>query len=263
MSGMPAATGEIERLPALIRSAMQTLDSAKSAGEILDARNLADAVYNAAKTANRLQSAMAASEKVQQASRKVMGDAISIEMRALARLACEYDDAVARGEAHAHGRPKGKGRLPTVADLGLDHARIFEARAVAAAEKAQPGVVRRAVQERLASAQTPTKEHVKRAISAVSGSKISRRHKRTSGSKRSTGVELPAADTDVEVVIDDVARVLELADRVRSRYGDGSADVRALCTAVERLVAVHVRARRHGGEFARNRMAEHAAAVPA
>jgi hypothetical protein len=229
---------EVERLPALIQRAVRTLESAKSASEILDAKDAASVAYVAGKTAARLAKIRDAHSTVMQTAHRVMGSAIELEMRALARLASAYDDAVTRGEVHGRGKAK-KSRLldgkkpPTAAEIGLDSARIFEARAVAAAEKAQPGCVHQAIEERLQAAKIPTKEHVKRVISAISRSKISNRHTRKHVDRR--GPEVEAA---LPTAIDDIERCRDLVDRVRSRHAS-SPDICAVCEIASRWIAEH------------------------
>lgn len=64
------------------------------------------------------------------------------------RRADEYDAAQDRGEVAANGQrttalPEGKS-LASVVDLGLTHKQVHEARQLRDAEKAEPGIVRRA-----------------------------------------------------------------------------------------------------------------------
>lgn len=81
---------------------------------------------------------------------RAQADALEIESMAKRRLADEYDAAQERGELATAGGDKSK--LPnenfaTVADIGLTHKEVHEARAVRDAEAADPVVTRRALDE--------------------------------------------------------------------------------------------------------------------
>jgi hypothetical protein len=87
----------------------------------------------------------ARSEMIAKAHR-AQADALEIEAAAKRRLADEYDAAQERGEVAPAGGDKSK--LPeqnfaTVADIGLTHKDIHEARQIRDAEEADPGIVRR------------------------------------------------------------------------------------------------------------------------
>ncbi|MBX7483921.1 hypothetical protein [Qipengyuania qiaonensis] len=71
-------------------------------------------------------------------------DALEIESLAKRRLADEYDAAQERGEVRsANERTASNAEAVGVAELGISHKEIHEARQLRDAEAADPGVVRR------------------------------------------------------------------------------------------------------------------------
>jgi hypothetical protein len=88
---------------------------------------------------------------------------LEIEAQAKRRLADEYDAAQERGEVVPRTGggdrtvPVGNGGPATVSDLGLTRKQVHEARQLRDAEAADPGVIRRALDARLAQGQEPTK----------------------------------------------------------------------------------------------------------
>lgn len=90
------------------------------------------------------------------AAHRAQADALEIEAQAKRRLADEYDAAQERGEVSSGRDGPGAGVLhgnakATVADLGLTRKAIHEARQLRDAEEASPGVIRRTLDERLAT----------------------------------------------------------------------------------------------------------------
>jgi hypothetical protein len=153
-------------LVALIEQAAAALSKATTAAEVLDAKRMASATYAAVKDFARHKSAH---DEVLAACRQAMADAIDIEHHASCRLAEEYDAAQARGDVKGHGNKKksevSKENLtPTLKDIGLTKKQVFEARAELAAEKANPGFVRKLVDDQVLAGKEPTKAAVKRAI---------------------------------------------------------------------------------------------------
>ena len=145
--------------------------NARTAAEVLEAKDLAAAVYDAAKRAARLQRAKAAHDDLIAATHRAQADALEIEALAKRRLAAEYDAAQERGEVQTDGRPKtvpdGNGFMPaTAADLGLSRKVIHDARLLRDAEDADPGIVRRTLDEKLARGEEPTRSAVRRAAEA-------------------------------------------------------------------------------------------------
>jgi hypothetical protein len=103
------------------------------------------------------------------AAHRAQADALEIEAAAKRRLADEYDAAQARGEVAA-GRPKsledGKSFQARASDLGLRHDQIHDARLIRDAEAADPGIVRRTLDEKLQRGEEPTRSAVRRAAEA-------------------------------------------------------------------------------------------------
>ena len=94
---------------------------------------------------------------------------MEIEARAKHRLADEYDAAQERGEVAGHGGgrnfkvPEGNVE-PKISDLGFSRKDIYEARQFRDAEQAEPGIIRRALDERLERGEEPTKSSLRQAI---------------------------------------------------------------------------------------------------
>ncbi|MFP1645973.1 hypothetical protein [Pontitalea aquivivens] len=154
-------------LPSLIDRAASMLAGAKTAAEVLEAREYAGLAYDTAKRAARLSRAKAAHDDLIAAAHRAQADALEIEAAAKRRLADEYDAAQARGEVASDGRPKtvvdGNGIPATAADLGLRRDQIHDARLLRDAEAADPGIVRRTLDEKLERGEEPTRSAVRRA----------------------------------------------------------------------------------------------------
>jgi hypothetical protein len=140
------------------------LASAKTAAEVLEAREAAGLAYDVAKRAARLKNAKAAHDDLVAAAHRAQADALEIEAAAKRRLADEYDAAQARGEVAGHGRSKVEpANVTTAADLGLRRDQIHEARRLRDAEAADPGIVRRTLDQKLERGEEPTRSAVRRA----------------------------------------------------------------------------------------------------
>ncbi len=151
-------------LPSLIDRAATMLAGAKTAAEVLEAREAAGLAYDVAKRAARLKSAKAAHDDLVAAAHRAQADALEIEAAAKRRLADEYDAAQARGEVAGHGRSKVEpATVTTAADLGLRRDQIHEARRLRDAEAADPGIVRRTLDQKLERGEEPTRSAVRRA----------------------------------------------------------------------------------------------------
>lgn len=164
-----ALNHEIGALPAMVERAARALAEAHSAAEILDARDRASVIYDAAKSQARLIKIRGAHDTLLTAAHRVQADALEIEAGAKRRLADEYDAAQERGEvATSHdgkfGRSEPERLKPTAADIGLTRKDIHEARQVRDAEAADPGIVRRVLDERLQAGDEPTKAALREAI---------------------------------------------------------------------------------------------------
>lgn len=155
-----------QSLPSLVQRAASQLASATTAAEVLEARDTARVAYDAAKSAARFVKAKKAHDDVLAAVYRAQADALEIEALAKRRLADEYDAAQDRGEVASQGKPSSAEGLATVADIGLSHKDIHEAREIRDAEAADPGIVRRAINEQIDAGEEPTRAGVRRAIHA-------------------------------------------------------------------------------------------------
>ena len=167
-------------LPALVDRAVTALANARSSAEVLEARDLASVAYDAAKKAARLGKAKKAHDELIAAAYRAQADALAIESEAKHRLADEYDAAQERGElATQHDGPrhsKPERQKPTLADVGLTKKNVFEAREIRDAEKAEPGIVRRVLDEALEAGEEPTKAKVRRAVKKAARRKPGKRY---------------------------------------------------------------------------------------
>jgi len=157
-------------LPSLIDRATSMLLGAKTAAEVLEAREVAGLAYDVAKRAARLQRAKNAHDDLVAAAHRAQAHALEIEARAKRRLADEYDAAQARGEVAKVGQYERANvendnvSPATAADLGLRRDQIHEARIIRDAEAADPGVVRRALDDRLERGEEPTRAALRKMV---------------------------------------------------------------------------------------------------
>jgi hypothetical protein len=171
-------------LPALIDRASKALAGARTSAEILDARVQANVAYDAAKLAARLGKAKKAHDDLIAAAHRAQADALEIEAAAKRRLADEYDRAQERGEVQRHGgqgkRDVPEQNIPSASDLGLTRKDIHEARIIRDAEKADPGIVKRTLAEKLKAGEEPTKASLRQVVleAAMRGIKGGRNHSR-------------------------------------------------------------------------------------
>jgi hypothetical protein len=161
-------------LAVLIDRAVKALAEAKTAAEVLEARDMASVAYDMAKNAARLGKAKQAHDELIAAAHRAQADALIIESLAKERLADEYDAAQERGDVARLGTnqkqlglPEQKTRPATVEDIGLTHKQVHEARLIRDAETADPGIVRRTVDNAVVAGEEPTKAKVRSAITAV------------------------------------------------------------------------------------------------
>jgi hypothetical protein len=157
-----------ESLPTLIDRASAALASARTSAEVLEARDLARVAYDAAKSAGRM-------FKVKQAHASLIADvhraqahALAIRARAEMRLAEEYDDAQDRGEVATIGQRSNVAapNVSTAAELGLRRDEIHEARKIRDAERADPGIIHRAIEGMIERGEEPTRAALRKEITA-------------------------------------------------------------------------------------------------
>lgn len=164
----PAST-----LPEMVRNAASKLALAETAAEVLDARDHASLTYDAARAAGRLARAKSAHDEVISTVYRAQADALEIESAAKRRLADEYDAAQDRGEVRKAGNSSSAEELVGVAEIGLTHKAIHDARQIRDAEVADPGVMRRTLDTLLANGEEPTRAAVKREIIAKAEPRVS------------------------------------------------------------------------------------------
>ena len=155
-------------LPQLVDHAAAALTSARTAAEVLEAKDVASFAYDAAKRAARLANAKHAHDELIAAAHRAQADSLAIESQAKRRLADEYDQARIDGTASAQGQrtdllPDEK-KVATVAELGLTHKEIHDARLIRDAEKVEPGIVRRTLDEKLVRGEEPTRAALRKMV---------------------------------------------------------------------------------------------------
>jgi len=155
-------------LPQLVDHAAAALANARTAAEVLEAKEVASFAYDAAKRAARLANAKHAHDELIAAAHRAQADSLAIESQAKRRLADEYDQARIDGTASAQGQrtdllPDEK-KVATAAELGLTHKEIHDARLIRDAEKVEPGIVRRTLDEKLARGEEPTRAALRKMV---------------------------------------------------------------------------------------------------
>lgn len=159
-------------LPALIDRAVSALANARTSAEVLEARDMAALAYDAAKRAARIGRAKQAHDSLIAAAHRTQADALEIEAAAKRKLADEYDAAQESGVAAKPGQRSNiligniSAAPAKAADLGLTSKDIHEARQIRDAEKAQPGIVKQALDKIIKAGEEPTRAKVKRVVRA-------------------------------------------------------------------------------------------------
>jgi hypothetical protein len=176
-----------ENLPDLIDRAATMLASAKTAAEVLEAREAAGLAYDVAKRAARLKNAKAAHDDLVAAAHRAQADALEIEAAAKRRLADEYDAAQARGDVASAKSNRGNqwtvsdgNGAATASEIGLTRKAIHEARQLRDAEVADPGIVRRTLDERLERGEEPNRAVLRKMVvdAAMRGMRPERKRSR-------------------------------------------------------------------------------------
>ncbi len=169
MTAASLVIGGAHDLRALVDRAASILANARSSAEILDAREMAGFAYDVAKRTARLQRAKNAHDVLIGAAHRAQANALEIEAQAKHRLADEYDAAQERGEvvgAHdgARKRVGDDNAIATASELGLRRDEIHDARLIRDAETNDPGIVRRALDDRLARGEEPTRAALRKMV---------------------------------------------------------------------------------------------------
>ena len=209
-------------LPGLIDRAASMLSNAKTSAEVLEAREAAGLVYDTAKRAARLGRAKAAHDDLVAAAHRAQAHALEIEAAAKRRLADEYDAAQARGEVAGHGRSKIEpANVTTASDLGLRRDQIHDARLIRDAEAADPGFVRRTLDEKLQRREEPTRSAVRRAAEDRLQRSLDR---------------LQRVQESVQRIEEDRPPPLTPEERARQIAVFGTQEDRAICGRIEEII---------------------------
>lgn len=156
-----------EQLPTLIQRAADALLAAKTSGEVLEARDAARVAYDAAKSAGRMARAKEAHDSLIAEVHRAQANALAIRARAEMRLAEEYDAAQERGEAAKRGGDRKSnfqpGSLISPKVIGGDKA-LHEARRFRDAERDDPGIIERAVNDMVDRGEEPTRAALRREV---------------------------------------------------------------------------------------------------
>lgn len=168
MTGAAVVVTDLKDLRGLVDRAAQSLAAARTSAEILDAREMAGIAYDVAKRAARLRRAKDAHDALISAAHRAQAHALEIESKAKHRLADEYDAAQQRGDIQRHGgdrlsKVSDENLAPTVSDLGLTRKEVHEARLLRDAEAAEPGLIRRTLDEAIAAGREPNRAALRRA----------------------------------------------------------------------------------------------------
>jgi hypothetical protein len=212
---------QMQSLPVLIDRAAKALAGARTSAEILEAKEIASFAYDAAKKTARLAKAKDAHDDIIQRVYRAQADALEIEAGAKRRLADEYDAAQDRGEVQGRG---GQGKrdipnenIPSVSDLGLTSKDIHEARTLRDAEKADPGVTKRILNDRIKSGGEPSKAALRQGIIAASIQGL-RGGNGTSVSRKNPMYQPSAQAEAVRVIVGSCQRLLDGAGEYAPEY---------------------------------------------
>jgi hypothetical protein len=208
-------------LPALIDRAAKALAGAKTSAEILEAKEMASVIYDMAKKSARLARAKQAHDDIIQRVYRAQADALEIEAGAKRRLADEYDAAQDRGEVQVRG---GQGKrdlpgenIPSIGDLGLTSKDIHEARTLRDAEKAEPGITKRILNDRVQRGEEPSKAVLRQGIVAASIQGL-RGGSGTSGSRKNPMYQPSAQAEAVRVIVGSCRRIMDGAGEYAGEY---------------------------------------------
>ncbi len=229
MNALTITNLDTSSLPRLVETAAAALANARSAAEVLEAREIASFAYDVARRTARLHKAKNAHDELVAAAHRVQADALTIEAGAKRRLADEYDAAQARGEVASAAISRGNqwtvaagNEAPvTAADLGLRRDQIHDARLIRDAEAADPGIVRRTLDERLERGEEPTRAAVRRAAEARLERSIDR---------------LKRTQESVQRLEAEKAEPLTAEQRARQVAVFGTVEDRAICARIDEIV---------------------------
>ncbi|NTG20026.1 SAM-dependent methyltransferase [Agrobacterium rhizogenes] len=145
------------------------------AGDVDLAQFLSSASYEESKAAVSFGRRVKAKRELQEKARSLEADALYIWTQCDMHFAEQWEKAVDEGRV-LKGRPKS---VPdenafTAEEIGLSRKEIHEARKILAAERREPGIVKRALEARLAAGLEPTRANLRAAVGTASATKEER-----------------------------------------------------------------------------------------
>ncbi len=165
---------DLTKMPALA-AAIERARVAFDAGDVDLAQFLSTASYEEAKAAVSFGRRVKAKRELQEKARRLEADALYIWTQCDMHFAEQWEKAIDEGRV-LKGRPKS---VPdenafTAEEIGLSRKEIHEARKILAAERRQPGIVKRALEARLAAGLEPTRANLRAAVGTASATKEDR-----------------------------------------------------------------------------------------
>ncbi|OCP05015.1 MULTISPECIES: hypothetical protein [unclassified Ensifer] len=177
----PCASYSKPREPAVIAARgdenelLATVERARTALTEDDVRHalvLSGGAYEEAKAAANYAEKVKASRELITKFRAIQADALKVETYATIRLAELVDAAQGRGEVSGRGRPKNvqTDDIFKLEEIGVDRRALHQARKLRDAELKAPGVVERAIADRIEAGLAPTRNAIRHAIGTRSAS---------------------------------------------------------------------------------------------
>lgn len=188
-----ATISRIDALPVLITRARALFDE----GDFAAAKVLASGAYEQAKAELRFAEKMKAAERLRDKARAAQSDALRIESLCKMEIAAQWDAAQREGRASTGGRPAAgvrPGKAETVPhengsaailakpftaeEAGISRREIHEGRMLANAERKNPGIVERAIAERLDAGLEPSRRSLNENLRAAIGTATATKEER-------------------------------------------------------------------------------------
>jgi hypothetical protein len=153
--------------------AIETARALLDAGATDAALKISSVAYDQAKAAGDSAERVKASRELVDRSRRMQAEALKIESLCYVAMADAVDEAQAKGELARRGRPKNISgeNVFTLADVGLDAAKLHGARKIRDMVRSDPDAVERVVEARLAEGMEPTRAAMKKAAGHAIGTK--------------------------------------------------------------------------------------------
>ncbi|MBD9571736.1 hypothetical protein [Ensifer sp. ENS08] len=155
---------------------LATVERARGALTEDDVRHalvLSGGAYEEAKAAANYAEKVKASRELIKKFRAIQADALKVETYATIRLAEIVDAAQGRGEVSGKGRPKNvqTDDIFKLEEIGVDRRALHQARKLRDAELKAPGIVERAIADRIEAGLAPTRNAIRHAIGTRSASR--------------------------------------------------------------------------------------------